>query len=58
MSPTLPIKAGFHLLGGGRGGEEASPPIPKLNYRQRLTHGMLTMSQHYMLMTAPPRKRL
>ena len=45
--------------GGGR--EEASPPkksLLKLNYRQRLTHGMLTPSRRHMLMTAPPRKRL
>ena len=52
--------------GGGR--EEASHPkkpasppkksLLKLNHRHRLTHGMLTMSRHHMLMTAPPRKRL
>jgi len=47
--------------GGGGGREEASPPkksLLKLNYRQRLTHGMLTPSRRQMLMTAPPRKRL
>jgi len=57
---------GFIYWGGGR--EEASPPkkpasppkksLLKLNYRQRLTHGMLTTSRHHMLMTAPSRKRL